>query len=642
MKHRGWVYESLAEMTGTFILVFFGTGVVHTSLHTQAQSGLWQVAVVWGAAVGLAIYATAAVSGAHINPAITAAFVVRRQFPLKKIPHYLLSQLLGAIVAAVLLYALFGGPLKAFEQANGIVRGEPGSELSAMVFGEYFPNPAVARSLGWSAEIVSPSVAFLAEMAGTGLLAFFVFALTDKRNSAPKGGQAVLIGLTIAALISVIAPLTQACFNPARDFGPRLVACFAGWKTIAIPGPRGGFFSVYILAPVVGAVTGASLYEVLVGLGLKYKTQENEMQSVKLLLVGGFLGAGKTTLLYRTATELIKSGKRVGLVTNDQAPDLVDTQMLSSHGLAVSEVAGSCFCCNFNGLIDAGRSLCARPGSVDVLLAEPVGSCTDLSATIVQPLKDRYADMFSVGSLTVLVDPMRAIEVLGRNLSMLHPSAAYIYRKQLEEADHIVVNKCDLLDARGRKEIAEMLRNEFPEAKISFISSKTGEGVNEWLQEAIRGEDSGKRLLDIDYDTYAEGEAVLGWLNARFRLNVEEDIDWADVGRRYLETMQRKFQSADAQIGHVKLFLSAGGGNMTANLTAASGPVLIQQGDGPLKGRDADMTFNARVQMDPDQLKQMSLDALREQFPNVAVTTLAIRSLRPGRPQPTFRYSQRV
>jgi MIP family channel proteins len=636
------MYESLAEMTGTFILVFFGTGVVHASVLTQAQSGLWQVAVVWGAAVGLAIYTVAAISGAHINPAITVALAVRRGFPYKKIPHYILSQLFGAVLAAVLLYALFGGPLKAFEQTNGIVRGQPGSELSAMVYGEYFPNPAVAKTLGWSSDTVSPNVAFLAEMAGTGLLAFFVFALTDKRNAAPKGGQAVLIGLTIAALISVIAPLTQACFNPARDFGPRLVAYFAGWKTIAIPGPRGGFFNVYILAPVVGAVTGASLYEVLVGLGLQYKTQEHEMKSVKLLLVGGFLGAGKTTLLYRTATELIKSGKRVGLVTNDQAPDLVDTQMLSSHGLAVSEVAGSCFCCDFNGLIDAARSLCERPGSIDVLLAEPVGSCTDLSATIVQPLKDRYADMFSVGSLTVLIDPMRAIEVLGQKQSMLHPSAAYIYRKQLEEADHIVVNKSDLLDTKGRKEIGEMLRSEFPEAKISLISSRTGEGVNGWLAEAMNVENSGKRLLDIDYDTYAEGESVLGWLNARFGLSVEENIDWADVSRRYLETVQKKLQSVGAQIGHVKLFLSAGEQHMTANLTANDGPVLIQQGDGPLEGRDAEMTFNARVQMDPDQLKQMSLDVFREQFPNVAVTTLGIRSLRPGRPQPTFRYSKRV
>jgi len=642
MKQWGWIYESLAEMTGTFILVFFGTGVVHAAVLTQSHSGLWQVAAVWGAAVGLAIYAVAAVSGAHINPAITIAFATRRGFPLRKIPHYVLSQVLGAILAATLLYVIFSGPLKAFEESNNIHRGQPGSELSAMVYGEYFPNPAVAKDLDWSSDQVSHTAAFLAELAGTGLLAFFVFALTDRRNSAPKAGQAVLIGLTIAALISVIAPLTQACFNPARDFGPRLVAYMAGWKTIAIPGPRGGFFTIYILAPMVGVVTGSCLYEGLVGFGLRYKTQENDMKSVKLLLVGGFLGAGKTTLLYRTAMELIKSGKRVGLVTNDQAPDLVDTQMLNSHGLEVSEVAGSCFCCNFNGLIDAAKSLCGKSDSVDVLLAEPVGSCTDLSATIVQPIKDRYASVFSIGPLSVLIDPIRTMAVLGKGQSLLHPSAAYIYRKQLEEADRIVVNKSDLLDSDNREELTELLNREFPEARISFISSKTGEGVEDWLRDVINEQDSGKRLLNIDYDTYAEGEAVLGWLNAQFGLSCEEDYDWLDFSRSYMEALQKWFQAANAQVGHVKLFLSAGGRSLTANLTATDGPILIQQADGPFQAKSADMTFNARVQMDPDQLQRVILETLQECLPDVSVETHGIRSLRPGRPQPTFRYSRKV
>ena len=169
------------------------------------------------------------------------------------------------------------------------------------------------------------------------------------------------------------------------------------------------------------------------------------MKPVRLLFVGGFLGAGKTTLLYKAAKELIASGKRVGLITNDQAPDLVDTRILRSHELAVSEVAGSCFCCNFNGLIEAARALSEGLAAVDVLLAEPVGSCTDLSATIVQPVKDRYGEMFSVGPLSVLIDPVRAMEVLQGGPCLLHPSAAYIYRKQIEEADRIVVNKSDLL-----------------------------------------------------------------------------------------------------------------------------------------------------------------------------------------------------
>jgi len=127
------------------------------------------------------------------------------------------------MLAAGVLYLVFSGPLHAFARANSVVRGQPGSDLSATLYGEYFPNPAVAKALGWSKDCVAMSGAFLAEMLGTGLLAFFVFTLTDKRNATPKGAQAILIGLALACLISVIAPLTQACFYPARDLGPRLV-----------------------------------------------------------------------------------------------------------------------------------------------------------------------------------------------------------------------------------------------------------------------------------------------------------------------------------------------------------------------------------------------------------------------------------
>jgi len=365
------------------------------------------------------------------------------------------------------------------------------------------------------------------------------------------------------------------------------------------------------------------------------------MKSVKLLLVGGFLGAGKTTLLYRAAKELIASGKRVGLVTNDQAPDLVDTRMLSAHGLAVSEVAGSCFCCNFNGLMDAAQSL-RQSSAVDVLLAEPVGSCTDLSATIVQPIKDRYADVFSMGPLSVLIDPARAMAVLADRQSRLHPSAAYIYRKQLEEADRIVVNKSDLLDAEARQELKTLLENEFPQRPISFISCRTGDGLREWLTEVMNDDVSGRRILDIDYDTYAEGEAVLGWLNARFELNAGRDIDWVDFSRGYLEAVQKRLQLANAQVGHVKLFLSAGDGTLTANLTAVDGPVLVQKDNASFGATRADMTFNARAQIDPDYLRRMSLEVFRHDFPDVVVLTQGIRSLRPGRPRPTFRYARKV
>jgi glycerol uptake facilitator protein len=265
-----------AEFVGTFVLVFFGLGVVHTALLSEPHAGLGLVAVVWAMAVALAIYTTGAISGAHLNPAMTLAFTVFRGFPARRVVPYMLAQLAGAFCAAALLYGLFHGVIDHFERAHGLVRGYPGSVLSAMVYGEYFPNPGMVASGVLSAADVTKWQAMLGEGIGTAFLALFVFALTDRANAAGPGGALLplCVGLAVALNISIIAPLTQAGFNPARDFGPRLFAWLAGWDRIAIPGPRGGFFTVYILAPCVGALCGAGVYHVL--LAEKRQTPEAE------------------------------------------------------------------------------------------------------------------------------------------------------------------------------------------------------------------------------------------------------------------------------------------------------------------------------------------------------------------------------
>jgi len=258
--------ECVSECIGTFILVFFGVGVVHAAVSTGAQQGLWQVAVVWGIAISLAIYATGAVSGCHINPALTIAFATWQGFPWRKVGAFILAQVTGAFLGAAVLYGLFHAAIAHFEAVKHLVRGQPGSELSAMMYGEYFPNPAVIGTTPEALAQVSHRQAFGAELIGTAFLAFFVFALGDPTNrGAPKGNlHPLFIGLTVSIVISIVAPLTQAGLNPARDFGPRLFSWLAGWGRIAIPGPRGGFFTVYILAPILGALIGSFVYERLV------------------------------------------------------------------------------------------------------------------------------------------------------------------------------------------------------------------------------------------------------------------------------------------------------------------------------------------------------------------------------------------
>lgn len=254
-----------AEYLGTFVLVFFGVGAVNAAVATGAQQGLWQVAVVWAVGVSLGIYTAASLSGAHLNPAITVASAVYEGFSWWRVLPYAIVQTAGAASASLVLYGLFSEAIVEFERRHGLLRGGPGSELSAMMFGEYFPNPAIFGTAEEAWRIVSPVSAFMAELVGTAMLAFLIGAVTRDRNPVrPSAGTApILIGLGVAAIISVIAPLTQAGLNPARDFGPRLVAYVMGWGEIAIPGPRGGWLGVYIIAPVIGALLGWGAYRAL-------------------------------------------------------------------------------------------------------------------------------------------------------------------------------------------------------------------------------------------------------------------------------------------------------------------------------------------------------------------------------------------
>ena len=258
----------VAEWFGTMLLVFIGCGAVHASVLLNAQSGVWQVAVVWGVAIMLAIFAVDSISGSHINPAMTIAFAVWGRHPWRLVLPYIGAQTAGAFTGAMILYCLFSGFLSAKETEKQVVRGEPGSIVTAMCYGEYFPNPGGLASGDSPYDPVqhekirarfSHSQAWFAEFVGTAILAIVVFSLTDLRNSGrPQSNLApVFIGLTVSALISVLAPLTQAGFNPARDFGPRLFAYLAGWGQVAIPGLSDpSWITVYIVAPIIGAVAG--------------------------------------------------------------------------------------------------------------------------------------------------------------------------------------------------------------------------------------------------------------------------------------------------------------------------------------------------------------------------------------------------
>lgn len=279
------LYECMAEFWGTMMIVIFGVGSIHAAVVVNAHAELWHVAMMWGFGVAVAIYCTASVSGGHLNPALSLAFAIFRpnKFPWTKLGWYWLAQILGGTAGGAMNLLLYQTFIERFEGLNEIDRGSEGSELSAMVFGEYFPNPSWAQANRVGDEnmngLVRPFGAFCVEAWMTGILMFVVLAVTDdKQKILPRKELApFIIGLLVSVLVGLYGPLTMVCVNPARDFGPRVVAAIAGWDSIAFPGPRDGFW-VYILGPMVGASLGALAYVTTIEPGLRL-VQEQEAVS---------------------------------------------------------------------------------------------------------------------------------------------------------------------------------------------------------------------------------------------------------------------------------------------------------------------------------------------------------------------------
>ena len=254
----------VGEFFGTFLLVFFGCGSVCAAVLTGAHLGTFEVAIIWGLGIATAICLTGALSGAHLNPAVSLSLAVWSDFPKRHLAPYVGAQLLGAFAAAALLYFIFSDTLLAFEQVHHLVRGQPGSEASAMVFGEFFPSPGGLPLTGEARTRMSPLAAFGAEFIGTAILLLVIFCVSDARNRArPRVQVAAAIGLTVALLISLLGPLTMACFNPARDLAPRVLSSLAGWGTLPFAVNGHGWLTVYILAPLLGGLLGGAIYRFL-------------------------------------------------------------------------------------------------------------------------------------------------------------------------------------------------------------------------------------------------------------------------------------------------------------------------------------------------------------------------------------------
>ncbi|MBD0785218.1 aquaporin family protein [Vibrio sp. Y2-5] len=253
-KQHTLIGECIAEFIGTGLLIFFGVGCVAALVLTNAQFGQWEISIVWGLAVAIAVYCTAGVSGAHINPAVTIALAAFHGFEKSKVIPYIASQVAGAFCAAAIVYGLYSNLFTAWEVTNGIARNTPEALATAGIFSTY-PNPAL-----------SFSGAFAVEFAITAVLMFAILALGDENNGAARGPlNPLLIGIVVATIGGSLGPLTGFAMNPARDFGPKLFAYLAGWD-YALSGAKDiPYFIIPIVATVAGACFGGWAYPKFIG-----------------------------------------------------------------------------------------------------------------------------------------------------------------------------------------------------------------------------------------------------------------------------------------------------------------------------------------------------------------------------------------
>ncbi len=316
------------------------------------------------------------------------------------------------------------------------------------------------------------------------------------------------------------------------------------------------------------------------------------MTQTRLIYVGGFLGAGKTTALMQLGRALQAQGRSVGLLSNDQSNHLVDTALFRQEFDETHEIAGGCFCCRFPNMLSALQAAVDHSGP-DVILCEPVGSCTDLIATVLTPLQRNHHQQFSIAPLSVLIDPQRAQALLLESQGTRMPTdTAYIWLKQLEEADVLVVNKSDQLTPEEQTQLHRTLESRY-QRPVLFVSALTGTGMADWLKMiAHETMSSGHWLREIDYDRYAHGEAVLGWLNASGTITGNTPIDMNAFMQALVHDFRDTCEAEQIDIAHFKTVLQANGQLIRAQLTSQQ---IGFSTSAPQLAQSAQIIVNARV-----------------------------------------------
>jgi G3E family GTPase len=354
---------------------------------------------------------------------------------------------------------------------------------------------------------------------------------------------------------------------------------------------------------------------------------------MKLCLVGGFLGSGKTTAIATAGQMFAKDNVSLAVITNDQGSQLVDAAFIRSLNIAAGEVKNGCFCCNYDQFYSVIKNL-KTSVQPEIIVAEAVGSCADLIATIVKPL-NLFSPEIDV-SLSVFADgPVLLSSMEGRS-SFVSSNIQYIYKKQLEEAGVIVINKCDLLTGDDMRKIESMLASEYPGKKMLFQDSRQEVSVKKWMDTIQRKTpDKNFPSLAIDYNRYGAGEAALAWLDAS--INIHSKGRAIHKACEFINDMLDEISFQKLSIGHLKFFLQSGDWQRKFSYTSAHSPTLGTLNLNVIADH-VHVLINARVETDPNRLKKIFYDKIgKTQDENCHAEIIDLASFRPGYPKPTHR-----
>jgi G3E family GTPase len=353
---------------------------------------------------------------------------------------------------------------------------------------------------------------------------------------------------------------------------------------------------------------------------------------MKLYLIGGFLGSGKTTAIKNGCAQLMKEKVNVGVITNDQGVQLVDTRFIRNTNVLVMEVTDGCFCCNYDK-VDSLIEVLKETHHAEIVFAESVGSCTDMIATVVKPLQKFRKDIETV--ISVFVDA-NVLPTMLQAAPLFVDSVTYIYKKQIEEADILIVNKIDSLTDEELNKMERLVNNKFPEKTILFQNSLDKESINQWLITQENYKAGTRSSLEIDYDIYGAGEAELAWLDIELELFADENNAF-EVGLELVKEIHCEIAEQKLPIGHLKFFLDDGVQQKKISYTAGSQNSITDIAKSA--SAKADILINARVQTEPEHLESLVINVISkiEARSGHKFIKKGISSFKPGYPKPTHR-----